>query len=153
MRSPLYRLRLSQVERALEPFEAIRGRSAPPGGWLRSIRESLGRSLRSQAAMVGVAPATLHKSERSEAEDRITLAQLRRLAEGLDCELVYALVPKRPLHDMVEARADLLARNEVMGVAHTMSLENQRPSDTFVERQVTDRRQELLSGSWARLWR
>jgi predicted DNA-binding mobile mystery protein A len=153
MRSPLYRLRLSQVERALEPFEAIRGRSAPPGGWLRSIRESLGRSLRSQAAMVGVAPATLHKSERSEAEDRITLAQLRKLAEGLDCELVYALVPKRPLHDMVEARADFLARKEVMGVTHTMILENQRPSDTFVERQVTDRRQELLSGSWARLWR
>lgn len=103
--------------------------------------------------MVGVAPATLHKSERSEAEDRITLAQLRKLAEGLDCELVYALVPKRPLHDMVEARADFLARKEVMGVTHTMSLENQRPSDTFVERQVTDRRQELLSGSWARLWR
>jgi hypothetical protein len=71
----------------------------------------------------------------------------------MDCELVYALVPRKPLHDMVEARAEWLARKEVMDVAHTMSLENQRPSDNFIERQVAERRQELLSGSWTRLWR
>jgi hypothetical protein len=80
------------------------------------------------------------------------LAQLRKLAEGLDCELVYALVPRMPLREVVEARADALARQEVMGVTHTMSLEDQRPSDAFVERQIADRRQDLLSGSWARLW-
>jgi len=97
--------------------------------------------------------ATLHKSERSEAENRITLAQLRKLAAGLDCELVYALVPKKPLHKMVEERADLIAMTEVMAVAHTMSLEDKRPSDSFIHRQVTERRQKLLSGSWARLWR
>jgi predicted DNA-binding mobile mystery protein A len=151
--SNLSRLRLSQLERAIKPFEVISVRSAPPGGWLRSIRESLGRSLRSQATLVSLAPTTLHKSELSEAEGRITLAQLRKLAAGLNCELVYALVPRQPLHEMVEARAESLARKEVMEVTHTMSLENQRPSDPFVERQVAARRQELLSGSWARLWR
>lgn len=125
----------------------------PPSGWLRAIRESLGRSLRVQAALLGMAPTTLHKCERSEAENRITLAQLQKLAAGLDCELVYALVPKKPLYAMVEERADLLAKAEVMAVAHTMSLENQRPTDKFFEGKVTERRQELLSGSWASLWR
>ena len=151
--SSLNELRLAQVEKALEPFETLSGKSTPPGGWLRSIRESLGRSLRSQAALLGVAFATLQQSEQAEADDRITLAQLRKLAAGLDCELVYALVPRKPLREMVQARAEVLARQEVMGVAHTMGLENQRPSDTFVERQVADRRMELLRGSWARLWR
>jgi predicted DNA-binding mobile mystery protein A len=151
--SDLSKLRLTQVERALEPFEALRGKPTPPGGWLRSIREALGRSLRAQAALVGVAFATLQQSERAEAEDRITLAQLRKLAAGLDCELVYALVPRKPLHQTVEARAEWLARQEIMGVTHTMSLEDQRPSDTFIESQVDDRRKELLSGSWGRLWR
>ncbi|MGY2168954.1 mobile mystery protein A [Pseudomonas gingeri] len=151
--SSLNHLRLTQVERALEPFVPLKGKTTPRGGWLRSIRESLGRTVRSQAALLGVAPATLQKSEQSEADDRITLGQLRKLANGLDCELVYALIPKKPLHDMVEERAESLARKEVMGVSHMMALEDQRPSDSFIERKVTERRQELLAGTWARLWR
>ncbi len=131
----------------------VQGTTKPRGGWLKAIRESLGRSVRVQAALVGVSPSTLQKCEVSEANDRITLGQLRKLAAGLDCELVYALVPRQPLGDMIEARADALARQEVMGVAHTMALEDQRPSDSYIERKVADRRQELLSGSWTRLWR
>ncbi len=151
--SSLYKLRLHQVERAIEPFVPMRGTLKPRGGWLRAIRESLGRSVRAQAALLGISPSTLQKSEVSEADDRITLGQLRKLASGLDCELVYALVPREPLQNMVEARADELARKEVMSVAHTMSLEDQRPSDGFLERKVADRKRELLSGSWSRLWR
>lgn len=151
-KSSFYKLRLEQVELALEPFASITGRSTPPGGWLRSIRESLGRSIRGQAALLGLAPATLQQSEQSEADDRITLGQLRKLASGLDCELVYVLVPKKPLHKVVEDRAEFLARQEIMGVSHTMALEDQRPSDSFVERKVAERRQELLAGAWNRLW-
>jgi predicted DNA-binding mobile mystery protein A len=152
-KSSLYKLRLQQVQRALEPFVPLQGAMKPRGGWLRAIREALGRSVRAQAALVGISPSTLQKSEVSEAEDRITLGQLRKLASGLDCELVYALVPRQPLQTMVEERADALAREEVMSVAHTMALEDQRPSDSFIERKMADRKQELLSGSWARLWR
>jgi predicted DNA-binding mobile mystery protein A len=151
--SSLYKLRLHQVQRAIEPFVPLQGTLKPRGGWLRAIRESLGRSVRAQAALVGLSASTLQKSEVSEAEDRITLGQLRKLASGLDCELVYALVPRQPLQTMVEERADALAREEVMSVAHTMALEDQRPSDGFIERKMADRKQELLSGSWARLWR
>ena len=151
--SNLYKLRLSQVERAIEPFNTVKGASVPSGGWLRSIREALGRSLRAQAEIAGVAPVTVNKSERSEVEDRISLAQLRKLAAALDCELVYGLVPRKPLREMIEERADLLAKREILGVAHSMSLEDQRPSDAFIERQIEERRKELLDGSWTRLWR
>lgn len=150
--SNLYKLRLSQVERAIEPFNAVKNAPVPPGGWLRSIRESLGRSLRVQAEIAGVSSVTLTKSERSEAEDRISLAQLRKLAAALDCELVYGLVPKKPLHEVIQDRAELMAKQEILGVAHSMSLEDQRPSDAFIERQIDERRKELLDGSWARLW-
>ncbi|WP_460132652.1 helix-turn-helix domain-containing protein [Pseudomonas sp. S1_E04] len=151
-KSTLYKLRLSQVERAIEPFNAVKGAPVPPGGWLRSIRESLGRSLKAQAEMAGVSSVTLTKSERSEAEDRISLAQLRKLAAALDCELVYGLVPKKPLHEVIQDRAELMAKQEILGVTHSMSLEDQRPSDAFIERQIDERRRELLDGSWTRLW-
>jgi predicted DNA-binding mobile mystery protein A len=146
-------LRLEQTEQALEPYAQLTAQTVPTGGWLRAIRESLGKSLRGQAEVLNISAATLHKSEASEAEGRITLGQLRKLAEGLDCQLVYALVPRKPLKETIENRADYLARREVMGVGHTMSLENQRPTNQFLERQVFDRRNELLAGSWARLWR
>lgn len=153
MSSNLNRLRLEQTSRALEPFAALQGQSVPSGGWLRAVREALGRSLRKQAEHVHIAAPNLHKSELAESEGRITLAQLRKLAAGLDCELVYALVPREPLLTMVEAQADRLARQEVLGVAHSMGLEGQRPSDTFVAKQLDERRQELLAGSWSKLWR
>lgn len=150
--SKLYKLRLSQVERAIEPFNDVKNAAVPPGGWLRAIRESLGRSLKAQAEIAGISSGTLTKSERSEAEDRISLAQLRKLAAALDCELVYGLVPKKPLHEVIQDRAELMAKQEILGVAHSMSLEDQRPSDAFIERQIDERRRELLDGSWARLW-
>ena len=150
--SSLNELRLAQVEKALEPFETLSGKSTPPGGWLRSIRESLGRSLRSQAALLGVAFATLQQSEQAEADDRITLAQLRKLAAGLDCELVYALVPRKPLREMVQARAEVLARQEVMGVAHTMRLENQAVSVEDLEGQKRRIVADYLAHFSRKLW-
>lgn len=152
-RSEIYSLRLSQVERSLKNFSALNNALQPPGGWLRSIRESIGRSIRVQASILGISASTLQKSERAEAEDRITLGQLRKLAQGLDCELVYALVPRKPLRQVVEDRATEIAKAEVMSVTHTMSLEAQRPSEEHVNEKVRKRRDELLEGSWSSLWR
>lgn len=149
----LQQLRLEQVDEALKSYRAARGLPAPTGGWLRAVREALGLTVRQQAARAGVAAPTLHKSEQAEADERISLAQLRKLAEGLDCELVYGLVPRRPLTEVVAEQATRIARSEVLGVAHSMSLEDQRPGADYVRKQLEQRRAELLSGKWSHLWR
>ncbi|MDQ0590712.1 mobile mystery protein A [Variovorax paradoxus] len=153
MATNLNQLRVEQVDGALEPYRKVGGMSVPAGGWLRAVREALGLTVRQQAARVGIAVATLHKSEQSEAHERISLAQLRKLAEGLDCELVYGLVPRKPLAEMVQEQASRIARSEILGVAHSMDLEDQRPSEAYVRRQLDQRRAELLSGKWSSLWR
>ena len=153
MSPKLNRLRLEQTSKALQVFEPLKANRMPPGGWLRVIREALGRTQRQQAGRLGIAAPTLHKSEQAEAEGRITLAQLRKLAAGLDCELVYALVPHRSLAEQVEAQADRIARLEVQGVTHSMKLEDQGPSNEFVQQQMRQRRHELLTGKWSNLWR
>lgn len=89
----------------------------------------------------------------SEAEDRITLGQLRKLADGLKLGLVYALVPRRPLTEVVQERARAIAMEEVGGVAHTMGLEDQRPGAERLRKQVERRTEELLRGRWSDLWR
>lgn len=153
MPTKLARLRLEQLDRTLSSFVQLQGQPAPRDGWLKAIREALGRSLRVQARRIGVSAPTLLKAELAEAEGRITMGQLRRLAEALDCELVYALVPRQPLVDTIEQQAERLARQDVLGVSHSMDLEAQRPSEQFVARQLAQRKDELLAGPWSKLWR
>lgn len=149
----LNQLRLEQLQAALSSYADLVKRQAPSRGWLKLIREALGRTERQQAQRLGISGATLHKSEQSEAEDRITLGQLRKLADGLDCELVYALVPRRPLTDAVQEPARAIAMDEVAGVAHTMSLEAQHPGAERFRKQVERRTDKLLRGRWSNLWR
>jgi len=146
-------LRLEQLQEAMSAYRGLLTKRPPSSGWLKEIREALGRTERQQAERVGVSGSALHKSEQSEAEERISLSQLRKLADALDCELVYALVPRKPLTEVVQARANQLAKEEVYGVAHTMSLEDQKPTDARIEKQVARRADELLRGRWSDLWR
>ena len=80
---------------------------------------------RQLAKAVGVTQAAVVDAERSEAKGDITLTTLQRYAAALGCELTYALVPKRPLQEVVEERAERIARDEVSRVKHSMALEDQ----------------------------
>ncbi len=153
MSSEFNNLRVEQIQAAVKAYRILLTKRAPSRGWLKEIREALGRTERQQAERLGISGSTLHKSEQSEAQERISLGQLRKLADGLDCELVYALVPRKPLTEVVQDRAKQLAKEEVYGVAHTMSLEDQRPTDERIQKQVVRRAEELLRGKWSDLWR
>ena len=113
----------------------------------------MGMTTRQLANYVGVTQAAVVDTERTEAKSDITLATLQRYAATLDCELVYALVPKRPLQEIVEDRAERIARNEVSRVRHSMALENQLTNSEDAERQVAELRAKLLEGKRSRLWR
>lgn len=153
MSPELNQLRLEQLQSTLSSYTDLATRQVPPRGWLKLIRNALGRTERQQSQRLGISASTLHKSEQSEADDRITLGQLRKLADGLDCELVYALVPRRPLTEVVQERARTIAVQEVRGVAHNMGLEAQRPGADRLRKQVESRTEELLRGRWSNLWR
>ena len=119
-------LRLTQIDRSLVTFKAARSTSRPQRGWLRAVREALGITIREVSRSMRKTPQTVAAFEKSEAADRITLQTLRRYAEALNCELVYAIVPKNgSLQQLAEARARLAAERDVQAVEHTMALEDQ----------------------------
>jgi predicted DNA-binding mobile mystery protein A len=140
-----------QLDDALAPWRPL-ARSQPRTEWLRAIRHALGMTTRQLAKSVGVTQAAVVNAERSEAKGDITLATLRRYASAMDCELVYALVPNRPLQESLEARAEQVARDQVLRVRHSMALENQQTSDEHLEREVAELRRRLLAGKRSRLW-
>ena len=99
--------------------------AAPTRGWIKAIREALGMSSEQLAKRLGVKQPTVAAIERSETRGTIELATLRRAAEALDCTLIYALVPNRPLTTTVKDRARLVAARRLQAVEHSMMLENQ----------------------------
>lgn len=146
------RLRLEHLDAALGRFKALSARGRPSPGWLKVIREALGRTERQQAARVGISGPSLHKAEASEADEKITLGQLRRLADALDCELVYVLVPRTPLLEQVEQQALKLAQQDVLGTAHSASLSGKAPSESAVRSSIREQQASYLRGRLARLW-
>jgi predicted DNA-binding mobile mystery protein A len=126
MRSEFKNLRLKQLDRALEPYRAARDVPRPSKGWIRTIRQALGVSSGELGRRMGTSRQLPLQLEKGEAEDRITLKSLRAVANALDCDLVYAFVPRADsMQELIEGRARAEAKNRVLGVEHSMALENQ----------------------------
>jgi predicted DNA-binding mobile mystery protein A len=107
---------------------------------------------RQLAKAVGVTQAAVVDAERTEAKGDITLTTLQRYATALGCELTYALIPKRPLQEVVEERAERIARDEVSRVRHSMALEDQSTGREHLEREIAELRRKLMEGKRSRLW-
>jgi predicted DNA-binding mobile mystery protein A len=123
-------LRLRQLARALSTFETAKQEPRPQRGWLRAIREALGLTLESVGKQLGQSRRRIQEFEEAEATDRITLRSLRRVAAAMDCDLVYAIVPKSgTVTELAERRARAQATEDVRDVEHTMALENQAPGN------------------------
>ena len=126
MRPEFKRLRIKQIDRALEPFATARDSPRPQKGWLRAVREATGITIRQLAMRLRKAPTLVASLEKSEAEYRITLGSLRDAADALGCRLVYALVPKTgTIQELAEERARTEAIKNVRAVEHSMALEDQ----------------------------
>ena len=116
------------LDRVLAPYRALTHRR-PSRGWIRAIRDAFGMTAGQLGARMGVTQPTVQKLERSEQEDTIQLSSLRRVAEALDCELVYVFLPREPLGRIYDQAARQVARRELQAISHSMALEDQAVVD------------------------
>ena len=124
----------------------------PKEGWIRTLRKALGMSSPQLAKRLGVSKSQASQIERMECEDRITLKQLRRVAEVLDCDLHYALVPRQPIEKMIRDRAMRKAKRLVDKTNDQMTLEVQQLSHDALERQVNREVDRLMRELPRDLW-
>ena len=117
------RAHLDQRFRELGPATRY---TSPVRGWIKAIREALGMSTAQLAKRLRVKQPSVVAIEQSEAKGTIELATLRRVAEALDCTLVYALIPNHPLEAIVRDRARMFARRRREPIEHSMLLEDQQ---------------------------
>ncbi len=144
--------RRAQLDRSLAELANLP--DPPPRGWIRAVRTALGMSMRQMAERMGAASSTtVAQSEASEASGGISLRTLRAAADALECDVVYALVPRRgSLSASIRSQAMRIA-TEAVGHADThMVLEAQ---GVVVERRaelIAEIADELERGSLRKLW-
>lgn len=123
----------------------------PRGGWSNAIRTAIGMSATDLANRLGVAPSTVLRLEANEQAGKVNIESLANLAEALECDLVYAFVPRVQLEQIVEKRAHQLALAEQQQVQTTMELEDQGLPATVLAKQLERRTQELIDSR--ELWK
>ncbi len=130
-------LRLKQLTNVFAAFDNTRQAARPRGGWLHAIRQALGLSRQHVAKIARVKQQQIAFFEKSEANDRITLRSLRRVAAAMDCELVYAIVPKAgTLQNLADQRLRSEVSKNVLATEKTMALEGQGTGD--LEEKIED---------------
>jgi predicted DNA-binding mobile mystery protein A len=141
------------LDKRFTDFGSIQKFVSPPRGWIRAVRDALGMTAADLGRRMGVSQAAVAQFEKSEKDGSITVKTLRSAAEALDCTLIYALVPRTSLDDLMMERASIIADEQLARTHHTMSLENQAllPDDLKAERKrLVD---DILRDDPARLWR
>jgi len=139
------------IDRKFRQTDLTQLRARPHAGWIRAIRNALGMSQNDLGARLGTTAAAVAKLERAEPHGGITLAKLDEVARGLDCTLVYALVPNTTLQSAVERQARHIAKRQLGYVATTMALENQAVGGEWQAEQL-----DQLTKEWVRrrdLWK
>ena len=145
------RLALQQLDETLARFAGLKS-VRPPKGWIRAVREALGMSGRQFAARLGVSPQRVTVLEREEVVGGISLKTLRQAAEALDCEVVYALVPRTSLQQTVHRQAEQVAAVRLAQVAHSMVLEAQELPAEEQRRALQSKVDELTDELPKNLW-
>lgn len=145
-------LKIRQVDSALAPFRENPAMDRPNSGWIRAIREASGMSIRQLAERMGASKTTAATIERNEAAETVKLSSLRAVGEALDCDLVYALVPRATLEDSVRRRARLVAERIVGRVSQSIDLEHQAIPVDERERQISDLAERLWQEMPQELW-
>lgn len=117
---------------------------------VRDIRSTLGMT-QLQLARRAVMDARLVRRLEADAGDP-QLSTLKKVAAGLECELVVRLVPRRSLVRILQERAKAVATQIVRLAQGTAALEHQEPSPRYVRHQVGEVAETLLEDTPVRLW-
>lgn len=125
----------------------------PSRGWVRAIRDALGMTAASLGRRMRVSQSAVAQFEKAEKDGSITLKTLRSAAEALDCTLIYALVPRRPLEDLMRESASTIADEQLARTHRTMSLENQALVSDDLKAERARLVDEILRDDPGRIWR
>ena len=149
--SRLEELRIRQLDETFRDLQPLRLGSAPAEGWVRTVREALGMTIRQLAARASLSKTAVASIEKNEVSRSARLESLDRLAAAMECDVVYAVVPRTSLDQILNRQARYVAEKLVMRVSDSMDLEMQGTPEAEQQRLINELAEDLR-GEVGKLW-
>jgi len=136
----------------VDKLATIKRFSMPKLGWIKTLRTALSMNGASLARRLGLHRSIVSYLERAEQDGSITLKKLQQVAQAMECELIYALVPKstmnnpRPLiRDVLQKQAHHKASKIVNRASTQMIMESQELKGDDLKKEVNRLSEHMLN--------
>jgi len=144
MQSKHRRTMRDQLDITFAQLSSVKALQPPVKGWLRSIREALGMSGKQLGERLKVSQPRVVQMEKDELSGALTLKTMRQAAEAMDCQFVYAIVPRTSLEGTVRKQARKVASKRLSRTSHTMLLEDQKVSNDEQQKMLEEKVEDLI---------
>ena len=144
MQSKHRRTMRDQLDNTFAQLSRVKSLQPPVKGWLRSIREALGMSGKQLGERLKVSQPRVVQMEKDELSGALTLKTMRQAAEAMDCQFVYAIVPRTSLEGTVRKQARKVASKRLSRTSHTMLLEDQKVSNDEQQKMLEEKVEDLI---------
>jgi predicted DNA-binding mobile mystery protein A len=118
--------------------------------WIRALRNYL-RMTQAELAQRSHIPQS-HLAQIESGKIDLQVGTLKKIFEGLSCDLVIQPLPRKPLSEVLRGRAQSIALKRLKQVMGTMALENQAPEKEMFKRLLEKRTDDVLNDPRERLW-
>lgn len=122
----LDKLGLSQVERRVGPLRDVAPKTEVLKGWIHYIRTSFGMSQQKLADLAGTGnKSSVNNVEKRELKGKIQIETIKKYANAMDCEFIYAIVPRKNIEELLKERAFEKAKKLIEAGNIHMNLEGE----------------------------
>ena len=147
------KLLIEQLDRKLKPFTETAKVSVPDQGWINNIRVTLNMTLEQLGNKLNITRQGAKKIEVSESLGTISLKSMKEVGEVLNMQFVYGFIPKNgSIENLVNLKAESLAKKIVLRTSQNMKLENQGNTDEQIKSAISDLANDLKREMSKSLW-
>lgn len=115
--------------------------------WIRTIRESLGMTVKQLASRLGITQGRVSIMEQN--EKNMKISTLEKVAAAMDCQFVPLFIPNKTLEQTVRNQAEKKAKEILANVNQNMALENQLSTEEEI---LQDMIEDYIHRNTKQIW-
>lgn len=150
-RSPLLSERM-RIDKTLEDIRKATHRflSIEMSRWIKDLRKRLHMSQKQLAKRAKITQSQLSQIESG--KSRITIETLTKIFLALFCQPLILPFSQTDFADILKRQARLAAKKKLASLRGTMALENQMPSQKYLEKKMEEVAEDLLRSGSTEIW-
>ena len=147
------KLIIEQLDAKILQLKKVENLVIPSSGWVYSVRQALGMSMRQLGNRMGITPQSVKEIEERERNETISIKVLRQFGKSLDLKFIYGFIPRGGnLEGIIEKRAFELAMEIVNRTSISMKLEDQENNPSRIQKAIKEKANEIKTEMPKYLW-